>query len=300
MERRGYGLAMLAVIAGIALYSLWETYSGVWKPGLFYRFQDEVWCATTLTIQPVDSGPQRSTFWHYPGKSTEKVVSAFVNHVGLRATFTNEDITESEGKCYASWQEAAEDNPLFRSAAEGYQPMLADWTEADYEEAVLYTVMGEGNRRQTAAEEYVAHRALEFEEVNPPTPVPMTEMEGVFCTTEGVDSEGSVMSLVHPPGDRAMVETMYEEIGFDMTIIRSLEFADTKCKEDWRSAYYGLSLSNRVYADFYLPGELKDKQHVPSEAQYRDIVLEAILLDRRPSIEHWFPTVESEGGEEAD
>jgi hypothetical protein len=297
MTNRSYGLLVLVVLGAVGLYTLNESRASVYQPGWFYRWRNEVWCTTTITIRPVDSAPQVSTFTHYPGKSVERLVNTYVPHAGLRQTFLNEEVSKTDTTCYPTWKEAAAGDPMFVVLSQKYAPMIAKWDEADYAAALTFSALGKGENGQEALTSYMARLAAE-ENFTPagttPTPNPMQpeEMVGVLCYSAVTHPNWEYpIGFRHPAGDRTFVENFLNDYldHPEGTLLVDYQFQRTVCWEDWEEAYFGLKLEERLYADTYLPiavqEELQRTGKQLTEAQYRDIVLEVVFLDLRPELE---------------
>lgn len=298
ISNRIYGLIILIVLGAVGLYAINESRASIYQPGWFYGWRNEVWCTTTITIQPVGGSPQVSTFTHYPGKSIERLVNSYVPHAGMRETFLDENVSEYNTTCYPTWKEAAAADPLFVAVSKKYAPMIADWEEADYEAALTISALGQGGEKgQATLPIYLANLAEE-ENFTPagmtpvPPPIQPEDMAGVMChSTITHPSVDYTVRLRHPAGDRTFIENFINDYlkNLNSTRLADYKFRQTVCWNNWQEAYFSLVPEERLYADSYLPKtvqqEMMNSGKSPTEAQYRDIVLEVVFLDLRPELE---------------
>jgi len=126
-----YGRLVLAVMIIIGLWSAWDTQAGMVQPGWLAGWRSTVWCRTVL------SGPEfgNASFFHYPGKKLPRVMDEMGVPIRYQLLYRNAEAKETT--CYTTWKEAAEGDILFYTATQDHQDIVADWTEAHYQRALL-------------------------------------------------------------------------------------------------------------------------------------------------------------------
>lgn len=128
---KAYGRLVLAVIVSVALWSAWDGQAGMDQPGWFAGVRSTVWCRTVVSGSDFGTG----AFFHYPGKRLARVLNDLQVPARFQAQYLNAE--HEETICFDSWKEAALADVIFQLVAQTYPDAQNDWTEEDYQRAVL-------------------------------------------------------------------------------------------------------------------------------------------------------------------
>ena len=128
---KAYGALVVVALLVVWLWTSWDVQAGMHHPGWFAGLRRNVWCQTVLV------GPEFETamFFHYPGKRLSRLMDELNVPPRYQELYRHAD--EQATSCYPTWKAAAEKDMLFYSATKDYPDILADWTEEDYQQAML-------------------------------------------------------------------------------------------------------------------------------------------------------------------
>ncbi len=142
---RTYGLLIVSIVIGVALWLAYDTQASIHAPGWLARAQEEVWCLTRLD-RPDGGG---MVFSHYPGKSLRRLMQDHgFTPQQQQMVLAIEDTASTT--CYATWREAAGAHQVFQELAQEFPAVIAGWSEAEYEEAILSLSFGNVNQQAEA------------------------------------------------------------------------------------------------------------------------------------------------------
>ncbi len=128
---RTYGLLIVVIVMLTGLWLAYDTQASIHHPGWFAGWRSTVWCKTVVYGPEFES----ATVYHYPGKKLPRVFKELGVPLQIRTLYLNAERQESV--CYESWSAAAQDNATFQLVTQEYAEVLAGWTEADYQQAVI-------------------------------------------------------------------------------------------------------------------------------------------------------------------
>jgi len=160
-HNRRYGLIILAAILGSLLWVVLDNQEASTDPGLLAPLRRQVWCQTIVQVsgESEDEG-QLLILNHYPGKKLRRVMEDFGFPEQAIRTWLG---AEKKSLCFNSWREAALSDFRFGDIMKGYEPVIAEWPEATFKEALLTLTFQPNGEEIVKATLYRQAEALEKE-----------------------------------------------------------------------------------------------------------------------------------------
>lgn len=161
-SNKSYGLLIGTILVLTALWMAYEQQASIMHPGWFAGLRPSLWCRTTVIADDPrfdTSQAVEGIFFHYPGKRLPRLMKELGLPLQTQAIYLNAN--NQDTVCFGTWKEAALADLKFQKVAEGYGELLAGWSEADYQRAVLMLNLQSNGMARLAELLKVKQRAFE-------------------------------------------------------------------------------------------------------------------------------------------